>query len=263
MDEFIAELISALEEIMAVEDEKFVLVKDLALQTMSMTLTGAQADNTATQVVLANKAAGTSRFQMLEMNKFCKDTMYKVIAEEFKTRYQFNADKCEFLDKMYGLIESYCDKLIELWDLESPEVFVELLHENAKMPSYAKPGDQGADIYACEDITIPANSFGTIVKTGLAMAIPSGWAIAIRPRSGMSCKTRIRISNTPGTIDTNYKDEIGVIIDNFDNEDYIIHAGDRIAQFVLERNYQATFSVTDDVHKHGADREGGFGSTGV
>ena len=110
MDEFIAELISALEEIMAVEDEKFVLVKDLALQTMSMTLTGAQADNTATQVVLANKAAGTSRFQILEMNKFCKDTMYKVITEEFKTRYQFNADKCEFLDKMYGLIESYCDK---------------------------------------------------------------------------------------------------------------------------------------------------------
>ena len=98
MDEFIAELISALEEIMAVEDEKFALVKDLALQTMSMTLTGAQADNTATQVVLANKTAGTSRLQMLEMSKFCKDTMYKVVAEEFKTRYQFNADKCEFLD---------------------------------------------------------------------------------------------------------------------------------------------------------------------
>ena len=263
MDEFIAELVSALEEIMAVEDEKFNLVKDLALQTMSMTLVGAQAENTASQIVMANKTAGVSRFQIMEMSEFTKNTMYKVISEDFKTRYQFNTDKCEFLDKMYALVENYCDKIIELWDLETPIVYVERLQDNAKLPAYASSGDQGADIYACEDMTIPANSFGTIVPTGIAMAIPHGWAIAVRPRSGLSHKTRIRIANTPGTIDTNYKDEIGVIIDNFADEDYEIKAGDRIAQFVLERNYQANFVETDSVHQYGEDRGGGFGHTGV
>ena len=263
MDEFIAELVSALEEIMATDDDKFVLVKDLALQTMSMTLVGAQAENTASQIVMANKAAGVSRFQIMEMGEYTKGVMYKVITEEFKTRYQFNADKCEFLDKMYSLVENYCDKIIELWDLETPTVYVERLQDNAKLPTYVSGGAQGADIYACKDVTIPANSFGTIISTGLAMALPYGWALAVRPRSGMSCKTHIRIANAPGTIDTDYKDEIGIIVDNFSNEDYEIKAGDRIAQFVLERNYQANFVETDNVRQYGEDRGGGFGHTGV
>lgn len=263
MEELIAELISAIEDIMAVEDEKFGVVKELALQTMSSILIGAQADNTVSQIVTANKAEGISRLQMMDANKLCKDAMYKVIEEEFKPRYQFNEEKCEFLDEMYALVESYCNKILEIWDLETPTIYVQKLHENAKLPSYASAGDQGADIYACEDITIPANSFGTIVKTGLAMAIPFGWAIAIRPRSGMSHKTRMRISNTPGTVDTNYKDEIGVIVDNFSNEEYKIKMGDRIGQFVLEKNYQGNFVETDNVHEYGEDRGGGFGHTGV
>ena len=266
MDDFISDLLrqltESLDDIMAIEDEKFALAQDLALQTITMALSGTQADYQIGQAVAMNKAAGISRSQMIDCNELLKDTLYNLIQNGYKARYN-NPNKHEFLDSFYSLVEKYTDKMIQFWDLETPVVYVQKLHENAKLPSYASAGDQGADIYACEDITIPANSFGTIVKTGLAMAIPFGWAIAIRPRSGMSHKTRMRISNTPGTVDTNYKDEIGVIIDNFSNEEYKIKMGDRIAQFVIEKNYQANFTETEDVHKHGEDRGGGFGHTGV
>ena len=266
MDDFISDLLrqltESLDDIMAIEDEKFALAQDLALQAITMTLSGSQADYQIGQAVAANKAAGISRSQMMDYNELLKDTLYNLIQNGYKTRYS-NPNKQEFLDSFYSLVEKYTDKMIQFWDLETPTIYVQKLHENAKLPSYASGGDQGADIYACEDITIPANSFGTIVKTGLAMAIPFGWAIAIRPRSGMSHKTRMRISNTPGTVDTNYKDEIGVIVDNFSNEEYKIKMGDRIAQFVLEKNYQGNFVETNNVHEHGEDRGGGFGHTGV
>lgn len=266
MDEFISNLLTqlteSLDDIMAVEDEKFPLAKDLMLQTITMSLTGSQADYQIGQAVAMNKAMGVNRIQMLQQHDLLKETLYNLIQNGYKTRYT-NPAKQEFLDSFYSLVEDYADKMIAVWDMETPIVYVKKLHDNAKLPTYASNGSQGADIYACEDIIIPANSFGTIVKTGLAMAIPVGWAIAVRPRSGLSCKTRIRIANTPGTIDTDYKDEIGVIIDNFSSNHYEIKAGDRIAQIVIEKNYQANFTETDDVHKYGEDRGGGFGHTGV
>lgn len=266
MDEFIsnllAQLTETLDDIMEIEDDKFPLAEDLMLQTISMSLTGSQADYQIGQIVNANKAAGLSRSQMLTQNNILKEAFYNLIENGYKSRYT-NTAKQEFLDNFYSLVEDYCDKIIFFWDMDTPTIHVQRLRDNAKLPTYASVGDQGADIYACEDVTIPANSFGVIVKTGLAIAIPHGWALAIRPRSGMSYKTRIRISNTPGTIDTNYKDEVGVIIDNFSDQDYEIKAGDRIAQFVLEKNYQGNFVETDDVHKHGDDRGGGFGHTGT
>lgn len=266
MEEFVsnllAQLTESLDDIMAVEDEKFPLAKDLMLQTITMTLTGSQAEYQIGQAVAANKAMGVNRIQMMQQNKLLKEALYNLIHNGYKSRYT-NPVKHEFLDSFYSLVEDYADKMIMMWDMETPTVYVEKLRKEAKLPTYASNGSQGADIYACEDIIIPANSFGTIVKTGLAMAIPVGWAIAVRPRSGMSCKTQIRIANAPGTIDTDYKDEIGVIVDNFSSEPYVIKIGDRIAQFVIERNYQANFTETDDVHKHGEDRGGGFGHTGV
>lgn len=262
MDEMLKDLVTGLEEILNVEDDKFPYVKDLALQTLNSTMTGPRADNEMLRTISVSKLAGISRSEFMKQNQSVNEFVYKLITEEYKTRYR-NPIKHEFLDIFYAMIEEYTDNIIRLWDIDSPTIHVQLLREGAKTPAYASLGDQGADIYACEDVIIPAHSFGTIVKTGIAVAIPHGWALAVRPRSGMSCKTCIRISNTPGTIDTNYKDEIGVIIDNFSDEAYVIHAGDRIAQFVLEKNYQAMFVETEDVHDHGEDRGGGFGHSGV
>lgn len=261
MEELIQELISTLEEIMGIEDDKFAAASELAIQALTMSLTGTHADESLRKTVSAYKYLGFNRIEISNQNEAVKAYMYKLITEEFKTRYT-SESKQEFLDKFYSLFESYSDKILVYWDLDVPEIHVQLLNEKAKMPTYANYGDQGADIYACEDIILPPHSFGTIVKTGLAMAIPTGWAIAIRPRSGMSAKTKVRVSNAPGTIDEGYRDEIGVILDNYGDEPYVIKEGDRIAQFILEKNYTANFTLTENVRDYGIDREGGFGSTG-
>lgn len=260
--DLLTQLTEGLEDLISLDGAMFAVAKDMMLHTITTTLSGANADHQIGQAVAASKAAGVSRGQIIAQNKVLKEALYKLIEEGYKARYSDPA-KHEFLDSFYSLVEDYCDRMIVFWDMDTPTLHVQPLKENAKLPTYARSGDQGADIYACEDVTIPANSFGTIVHTGLAIAIPTGWALAVRPRSGMSAKTRIRIANAPGTIDTNYKDEIGIIVDNFSSHDYKIKAGDRIAQFILEKNYQGNFVVTDDVHKHGDDRGGGFGSSGV
>ena len=95
------------------------------------------------------------------------------------------------------------------------QIPIELCHPNAKIPAYAKPGDAGMDIYALEDFEV-APGERKIIKTGLKVAIPRGYELQVRPRSGTSVKTALRVANTPGTIDSGYRDEIGVIIENIE-----------------------------------------------
>lgn len=142
------------------------------------------------------------------------------------------------------------------------KIAVELCHENAKLPTYAHDGDAGFDIYLPEDFIIKAGEYGKIAKTGLKMAIPQGYELQIRPRSGNSVKTTLRISNSPGTVDAGYRDEIGVICDNIGEEDLLFKAGDRIAQGVLAQVPQGKFEQIEDIKKIAGDRNGGFGSTG-
>lgn len=136
------------------------------------------------------------------------------------------------------------------------------MNENAQLPKYAHPHDAGSDIYAIETQIIPAHSFGNLVHTGLAMEMPSGWELQIRPRSGMSKKTALRISNTPATIDSDYRGEICILFDNLGNEDYEIKTGDRIAQFVLAKCYHFNSKFVSAFESETERGEGGFGSSG-
>jgi len=110
MDDFISDLLrqltESLDDIMAIEDEKFALAQDLALQAITMTLSGTQADYQIGQAVAANKAAGISRSQMIDYNELLKDTLYNLIQNGYKTRYN-NPNKHEFLDSFYSLVEKY------------------------------------------------------------------------------------------------------------------------------------------------------------
>ena len=135
------------------------------------------------------------------------------------------------------------------------------LHEDAVIPTYGTSGAAGFDFYSVSDVTVEAGQTA-IIKTGLAMAICEGFEIQVRPRSGMSAKTKIRVANSPGTIDSDYRGEIGIIVDNTGTEAYEIHVGDRIAQGVLSIVPQASFvSVNSlDETERGA---GGYGSTGI
>ncbi len=165
------------------------------------------------------------------------------------------------------------------------EVFVEICREGTILPKYARPGDAGMDIFAAED-TIIRPGETVIIPTGIKMAIPEGYEIQIRPRSGISYNTLLRIANSPGTIDSGYRDELGIIISNFsyinydrdkydtdefltlDSKDnrmgtYKIKKGDRIAQMVLQRVPKIKLTIADSIKDIVENRGGGFGSTGV
>lgn len=93
------------------------------------------------------------------------------------------------------------------------KVFIEICREGALLPAYAKPGDAGMDVCAAEDVIIRPGET-VIIPTGLKLAIPEGYEVQVRPRSGISLKTPLRIPNAPGTIDSGYRDELGIIMTN-------------------------------------------------
>lgn len=137
-----------------------------------------------------------------------------------------------------------------------------MLEDGAQVPTYAHESDAAADLYAMEDITIPAHFLSTPVKTGVHIQLPEGWVAMILPRSSIGAKTSIRLSNSQGVIDSGYRGEIRALYDNIGDEPYEIHKGDRIAQMYIMPSYRFKATVVDTLEE--SDRnEGGFGSTGV
>lgn len=145
---------------------------------------------------------------------------------------------------------------------ETIQVALEICDPRAQVPAYARSGDAGMDVSSIEDVIIkPGQTI--IVRTGLKVAIPEGYEIQVRPRSGLSYKTPLRIVNSPGTIDAGYRDEIGIIMQNTSTtESYEIKAGDRIAQLVLQQVPAISWVQVEDVQSIGHNRGGGFGSSG-
>jgi dUTP pyrophosphatase len=142
------------------------------------------------------------------------------------------------------------------------EMLIHRLDKDLPMPQYAKPGDAGMDIYSRIDLTVQPGE-RALVPTGLAVALPGGYAAFVHPRSGLAIKNGISLVNTPGTVDAAYRGEIAVIIINHDLlEPFQIHRGDRIAQLVIQK--VETPKLIEVEFLPGTDRgAGGFGSTGV
>lgn len=197
-------------------------------------------------------------------------------------------DRIDFLKRYIGLItnaftegQRASKRIIEI-PIETAD--------GAEQPRYAHVGDAGIDIKATEDIEIKPGET-KLIKTGIKMAIPKGFEIQVRPRSGLSLKTKMRVANAPGTIDSNYRGEIGIIIDNIEppikdityepvvdetgkikelnvtsilhGESFFVNKGDRIAQLVLAEIPTAHFYPVDNIGIFASDRgENGFGSSG-
>lgn len=140
------------------------------------------------------------------------------------------------------------------------EVYIELCNKNAVIPKYSDREDAGADVALCEDIRIKPNET-KLVSLGLKVAIPKGFELQIRPRSGLSYKTSLRIPNSPGTIDTNFRDELKIILHNIGEKTLSFEKGDRIAQLVLNEVPKAVFVEIENIKKIEGDRGGGFGSS--
>lgn len=191
--------------------------------------------------------------------------------------------KKDFLKEIYVIVGN---KLSEI--VGGTQQMIQIpseLEEGVSLPLYAHETDAGLDIYAREEITINPGET-VIVPTGIKCAIPEGYALLIQPRSGQSAKTKLRIANSPGLIDSGYRDEIGVIVENieppfkdieyeFDDEgeihiksilhgqSYTISKGQRFAQMRLVQVPKANFIKVETVSEIGEDRGGGFGSTDI
>ncbi|MEY4417918.1 MAG: dUTP diphosphatase [Actinomycetota bacterium] len=129
------------------------------------------------------------------------------------------------------------------------------------MPTQGNPGDAGYDIRASEEQIIPAGEY-RVVKTGIKIAMPSGYVAIVHPRSGLAAKNGITVLNSPGTIDAGYRGEIMVTLVNHSTTDFVVNRLDRIAQLIFQKFETAKFVVVDELP--GSQRgTSGFGSTGV
>ena len=129
-----------------------------------------------------------------------------------------------------------------------------------ELPEYATAGAAGMDVLAAEDVTLVPGARHA-VATGLALAIPPGFEIQVRPRSGLALKHGISVPNSPGTIDSDYRGELKVILINLGTADFAVRRGDRIAQLVLAPVVRASWLKVDELDET-ARGESGFGSTG-
>lgn len=188
--------------------------------------------------------------------------------------------KKDFLKRMLGMTYNAVAEA-EGITKRSVLIPIEYCREDAKMPTYAHLTDAGMDIYLTEDVTIHPSET-VLIPTGIKVAIPLGYELQVRPKSGRSLKSKLRIANTPGTIDAGYRDEIGIICDNIDpvirsakmddngrlydvewGSDIMLSKGEKIAQLVLSEVPKAIFYEVESVSSIENDgRNGGFGSTG-
>lgn len=208
----------------------------------------------------------------------------KQIDEKMTTISQ---SKKEFVKRVLGAL---CNTIADTEGIAKRiiQIPIELCHKDAKMPTYAHSTDSGLDVFAPEDIIIHPGET-RLISTGLKVAIPLGYELQVRPKSGRSLKTKFRIANTPGTIDSGYRDEIGVIIDNIEppikdityetdfidgkpkltitsilhGADFHIGKGEKFAQLVLCEVPKVAFYEVDSIEKIEGNRGGGFGSSGL
>jgi len=141
------------------------------------------------------------------------------------------------------------------------EISIKRLDAELPVPSYAHPGDAGADLYSAIELTLDPGE-RALVPTGIALALPEGYVALVHPRSGLAARHGISVVNSPGTIDAGYRGEVQVCLVNTDpTEPFAVRRGDRIAQLVIQRFETATFVEAVDLPES-ARGEGGYGSTG-
>jgi dUTP pyrophosphatase len=142
-----------------------------------------------------------------------------------------------------------------------PEISVQRLDADLPLPRRAHEGDAGVDLYAREDVVLAPGGGRALMPTGIAIAIPLGFAGFVLPRSGLALNNGISVVNAPGLIDSHYRGELKVVLINTDaSRPYHVHRGDRIAQLVIQRVEEVTWTEVDSLDEN--NRGGGFGHSG-
>lgn len=258
--------------LISLPDEQFDLISEQVLSAMEDSMT-----DSSTRILMA---------EALRKDRVSPDDAIKIFQEAIENVNDIEGldqKRKDFFKRYFGIINNIIEGLEGLSD-RVISIPIEYCRE-VEHPKYASEGDAGMDLYSPEEYTInPGETI--IIPTGIKCALPKGYAFLIQPRSGQSVKTKLRIANTPGLIDSGYRDEIGVIVENinpevkdisydFDGtgqpviksilhgESYTIHKGERFAQMRLVAVPTAALYEVESVGEIGEDRGGGFGHTGV
>lgn len=141
------------------------------------------------------------------------------------------------------------------------QIKIQKIHEDAILPEYSHAGDAGADLFSIEDYAIHPGK-RVLVKTGLKMGIPKGYEGQVRSKSGLALNYGIKVLNSPGTIDSEFRGEIGVLLINLGQDFYKIKKGQKVAQIVFKQVERALFNESESLDET-IRGEGGFGSTGL
>lgn len=260
------------ESLMGLDDETFAQLKPQVLQLFAETL---------------HEPESISEFRTLAIAQgYTQETAkadFEMAINAINEIDFLSEAKKDFLKEIYTMASNQLNSIVG--NINSVVRIPCELAADRPIPAYAHTTDAGMDIYSPAEYTI-APGETIIIPTGIKVAIPEGYALLIQPRSGQAAKTKLRIANTPGLIDSGYRDEIGVIVENieppfkdidyeFDSageihiksilhgQSYTIAEGQRFAQMRLVQVPKAEFVRVESVGEIGEDRGGGFGSTGA
>ena len=264
---FSKESLELMGTLLVMEDEDFDKVKGSVLDAMREGVS--RQENRQLYATLV-KQNGFSKEQYVEELKKIDSLVDTEMSD-------FSESKRDFMKQFFSICYNAIIDSVDV-DKRAIQIPIEICSPDAKIPTYAHKGDAGMDVYSTIDVTI-APGETKLIPLGFKVAIPEGYELQVRPRSGFSLRTHLRVANAPGTIDSGYRDEVGVILHNcapsiqdfgdgraetcLYGPSYTISKGDRIAQLVLQAVPTALFIKTSDISKIGEDRNGGWGSTGV
>ena len=270
-----SELFREIAALLSLPDDKFEVLAPITLESIQKNF-----DEPTVQMNLC-MAFNLSNIKLEDLEEISTAFVENL---EKSNLYSFSEIKISFIKQVFGTIlnslaasQGVARRVIK--------VPIEKCHEDAKAPVYAHVTDSGMDVYALEDITINPGET-KLIPIGIKVAIPRGYELQVRPKSGRSLNSKLRIANTPGTIDAGYRDEIGIIVENiepvisdisyeYDDEgnlkitsidfgsSHTIGAGEKFAQLVLAEVPKVSWLQVDSVTGIGEDRGGGFGSTGL
>lgn len=263
----------ALTSLFNMDDEKFALISPGILQSFQQSVNN---PNDKLGLVQALNANGATAEDLV--------ASFNTISDAIDSIEEISQIKRDFLKSLLAALTNAVNET-EGIAKRFVQIPVELCHPDAKIPQYANTSDSGMDVYALDDYTI-APGETKLIPTGIKFALPPGYEIQVRPKSGRALKTKLRIANTPGTVDAGYRDEIKVIVENieppikdieYDFDDngtpiiksilhgaaHTIGKGEKFCQLVLMEVPKAALYRAEQVGEIGENRGGGFGSTGL
>jgi dUTP pyrophosphatase len=259
--------------LLSMTDGEFMLLAPGVLQSFQQSV-----NNPNDKIILAQAlgAIGSNTDELTET--------FANLSDEIDSIDTLSAPKKEFLRSVLATI---VNAIIDTEGISKRlvQVPVEICREGAKLPQYANTSDSGMDLFALEDYTINPGET-KLIPTGIKLALPPGYEVQVRPKSGRSLKTKLRVANTPGTVDAGYRDEICVILENIEpplkdisyhyddnghliidsilhGSSYSIGKGEKFAQLVLSEVPKIALYEVEKVSEIGENRGGGFGSTGL